>query len=1114
MEKITLNGNDYNVKPNEFVIEPHIEYNNLKIYPKVGYLERIIGLLNDITENNTDSTLLVIGWTHGGFIPIGCSKVYKTVIVKTDEPLINLPKNIEVNIDLAEPYVIYVDDNNFDEQKYNNSYILCNSKTMLNLRNVMKINLEDTDLLLYIPITKFNEFYSKFWYYFDDDRKFKYDNLIHLCIMVKDGGPLFEKVLTENLPIIDRWTILDTGSTDGTQDIIRKVLKNKKGRLIEEPFINFRESRNRCLDLAGKSCKYNLMLDDTYVICDDLRKFLNTVRGDQFASSFSLLIKSADSEYYSNRITLSERNHRYIYTIHEVIQFEGNKENVVIPKRASHIEDYRADYMEKRTMDRKKYDLKLLYDMVEEDPTNPRHYYYLAQTYNLLENYEKSAEWFKKRATTELKGHNQEVFDSWFELARIYNFKLNKPWEECKKFYEESIRVEPTRPEGFYFIGVHYYLEGDKKTAYEYFQKAFALGYPIHAQFSLKPTLSFHFLPKFLAELCYEFNNPQLGIQACDTFLKMNKPNSDHYQVMVSWSNIFKKLVNVPTISTLPLRHKKPLLVFVADGNWNAWTGRDILTKGMGGSETYIIEIARWVQAEGRYNCIVFCNCSNQEIFEGVQYLSLDKYAEFITKNEINTVLISRFSEYIPMTLNNNIKNIHFVLHDTSPSGIIIPIHSKLKKILCLTNWHSELFLKTFPQFRDRTEAFSYGIDTKLFKPDNKIKNSFIYSSFPNRGLLPLLQMWPNIKKVIPDAILNIYSDINGEWVNKVAKEQMNEIKKILKEGLQDVKVIGWVSKAELAVAWSKADIWLYPCIFEETFCLTALEAAATKTLAISCPLAALEETIGNRGVLIPGSPLSKEWQESAINKLIEIISDKHRRDELIERNYTWAQKTSWEHRGKEFINKYLDKDKEDNRIKVGEMLNWASDVPLGHRVLFKEALSKVNPKRILEIGTYVGTSLIAMLELYPEAKGVAIDSWKNYEEDNLEIVKNIEKNDIENIFYENIRIAGITDRVKAIKGDSVNKLCELIEAGQQFDFIYVDGSHKCLDCYTDMILAWQLLRKGGVLAVDDILYNYIKVQNGELLEHPLMAKLHFMKKYEGQYTVISDSYRLFIQKN
>jgi tetratricopeptide (TPR) repeat protein len=208
---------------------------------------------------------------------------------------------------------------------------------------------------------------------------------------------------------------------------------------------------------------------------------------------------SSDSEYYSNRITLSERNHRYIYTIHEVIQFDGNKENVVVPKSAAYIHDYVSDYMERRTKDRKQYDLKLLNDMIKEDPTNPRHYYYMAQTYNCLEEYEKAAEWFLKRATTELEGHNQEVFDSWFELGRTYNFKLNRPWEECKKCYEEATKVDPTRPEGLYFIGIHYYLNGDKKIAYEYFQKAFELGYPIHAQFSLKPTLSYHFLPKFLA---------------------------------------------------------------------------------------------------------------------------------------------------------------------------------------------------------------------------------------------------------------------------------------------------------------------------------------------------------------------------------------------------------------------------------------------------------------------------------------------------------------------------------------------------------------------------------------------------------------------------------------
>jgi len=649
-------------------------------------------------------------------------------------------------------------------------------------------------------------------------------------------------------------------------------------------------------------------------------------------------------------------------------------------------------------------------------------------------------------------------------------------------------------------------------TAYDYFKKAFALGYPIHAQFSLKPTLSYHFLPKFLAELCYEFKNPELGIQACERFLTMNKPESDSFDVMINWYKIFSQLIKVPKYDGLINIPEKPLVVFVADGNWNPWTGRDILTKGIGGSETYIIEIARYVQASGRYNCVVFCRCSKEEKFEGVTYLSIDSYPEYLVKHKIHTILISRFSEYIPMSIRDNVKNIMCILHDTIPNGIIIPLNLKIKKILCLTNWHVELLLKSVPQFKDRAEAFSYGIDISRFKPGKKENNSFIYSSFPNRGLLPLLQMWPKIKEKIPDAVLNVYSDINGKWVNDVAKEQMSEIHKILAKKPEGVFIHGWVSKQELANAWSTADIWLYPCIFEETFCLTALEAAATKTLAISCPLAALNETIGDRGILIDGNPLDEEWQIKTVNKLVEILNDSAKKGQLIEKNYNWAQQTTWKARGDIFIERYLD---EVNVIKTAEMFNWVNDLPSGqnHRKSFEDALAKVNPKRILEIGTFAGTSLIEMLKLYPDAKGVAIDTWKNYDEDGIEILMNMEENRIEKIFYENVRVAGMANRITAMKGDSVDKLCELIEAGQQFDFIYVDGSHKCLDCYGDMILAWQLLRTGGVLAVDDVTYNFDKVEKGDVLEYPLKAKEHFMKKYMTEYIVISDSYRLFIQK-
>jgi predicted O-methyltransferase YrrM len=446
------------------------------------------------------------------------------------------------------------------------------------------------------------------------------------------------------------------------------------------------------------------------------------------------------------------------------------------------------------------------------------------------------------------------------------------------------------------------------------------------------------------------------------------------------------------------------------------------------------------------------------------------------------------------------------------PTGVVIPHHQKLKKVICLTKWHEEYFLERFPSFKGKTDSWYYGIDSQKFKPSKKVANSFIYSSFPNRGLLPLLQIWPYIKQIMPDATLNIYSDINGKWVNDVAKDQMDEIRRILATKPSGVFLHGWVSKAELADAWSRADIWLYPCIFQETFCLTALEAAASKTLAISIPLAALQETVGDRGILIPGNPTELEWQNQALSEILKLTQDTTHKNKLIERNYEWAQEHTWKMRGEQFIKQYLVSDADG--LSYAEMYNWTHDLPSGSIHLFLEALAAANPKDILEIGTFAGTSLIKMLRLYPDAKGYAIDSWKNYKEDGAEeIMENIEKNQISVVFENNIKNAGLSDRVTALKGDSVDKLLELVRDKKSFDFIYVDGSHTCLDCYSDMILAWNLLRKGGVLAVDDVLFYKEKADAGDLLGYPYRATRHFLKKYEGQYKVLSDDYRLFLQK-
>ena len=376
------------------------------------------------------------------------------------------------------------------------------------------------------------------------DNTIIYDNLICLAMIVKDAGANFENILKANIPFIDRWCILDTGSTDGTQETIKRVLSGIRGELFEEPFVNFKVSRNRCLELAGKTCKFIIMLDDTYILKGDIRSFLNEVRGDQFSESFSLMIKSDDTEYYSNRVVKSEKNLKYIYSIHEVIDFNIN---VTIPSDKAYILDHRSDYMEKRTSDRKQLDLKLLFQEYEENPDDPRSLYYIAQTYGCIGDEINKAVYFEKRIAHPVQGYIQEKIDSLFELARTYNFKVNSEtkelltspltatqWKRCEDLYTHAYALDTNRPDGLYFIGIHYYLEGNYPVAHHYFKKGMEIGYPINSQYSLKPTLSFHFLPKFLAETSYYLEDYQTGLAAATLFLQNNQ-SGNSINLMNSW---------------------------------------------------------------------------------------------------------------------------------------------------------------------------------------------------------------------------------------------------------------------------------------------------------------------------------------------------------------------------------------------------------------------------------------------------------------------------------------------------------------------------------------------------------------------------------------------------
>lgn len=80
--------------------------------------------------------------------------------------------------------------------------------------------------------------------------------------IVKDEATSIEAVIRSSMAHMDSWYIMDTGSTDGTQEIIHRVMADyphAPGVLEELPFVDFATTRNIALKRSGNGTMFVLL---------------------------------------------------------------------------------------------------------------------------------------------------------------------------------------------------------------------------------------------------------------------------------------------------------------------------------------------------------------------------------------------------------------------------------------------------------------------------------------------------------------------------------------------------------------------------------------------------------------------------------------------------------------------------------------------------------------------------------------------------------------------------------------------------------------------------------------------------------------------------------------
>jgi predicted O-methyltransferase YrrM len=188
---------------------------------------------------------------------------------------------------------------------------------------------------------------------------------------------------------------------------------------------------------------------------------------------------------------------------------------------------------------------------------------------------------------------------------------------------------------------------------------------------------------------------------------------------------------------------------------------------------------------------------------------------------------------------------------------------------------------------------------------------------------------------------------------------------------------------------------------------------------------------------------------------------------------------------------------------------------------VWDQIIPQLKPQRILEIGSFEGASTCYLIDTLAGERDIelhCIDTWEGGIE-NKEA--GVDMDSVEARFDANLSIA----RSRAQKTVTFHKhknlstfalaslLTDPLKRGS-FDFVYVDGSHQAPDVLADAVLAFGLLRIGGVMAFDDYLWAENLPYGKDPVRSPKIAIDAFTTIYCRKLNILSAPlYQLYVQK-
>jgi glycosyltransferase involved in cell wall biosynthesis len=221
------------------------------------------------------------------------------------------------------------------------------------------------------------------------------------------------------------------------------------------------------------------------------------------------------------------------------------------------------------------------------------------------------------------------------------------------------------------------------------------------------------------------------------------------------------------------------------------------------------------------------------------------------------------------------------------------------------SHWNYEKFRYFFDIPTERSVVIKNGTNNfpkrKIYKQGEPIK--ILHHNTPWRGLNVVLRAMQEIKN--PNITLDVYSStqVYGDAFKKQQDEQFQPLYEQAKE-LPNVNYIGYKPNEYILEHMTNYDLYVYPSIFEETSCVSALEALAAGVHVITNNFGALYETCAEWPVYVTYNTnyeaMARDTAE-AIEIAAGYLHEDFIQDHLEEQQKFYKRFYNWQKKGMEW---------------------------------------------------------------------------------------------------------------------------------------------------------------------------------------------------------------------